>query len=179
MPRIRLTRDRRGHPDQYRADYARMAQLHCRLGATDAELADLFSVSTNTIRTWLVKHKDFAAAVKTGMLEVFSPRVVRSLAQRAIGYAVDIVETKVLSDGSIINYPLRKHYPPEVTACIFWLKNRDPENWRDVQDHILQHQNLDKLSSRELLEEIRREAVELGLLAELPSPTASGSSSRH
>jgi hypothetical protein len=29
--------------------------------------------------------------------------------------------------------------PPDVTAGIFWLKNRDPENWRDVQniDHVL------------------------------------------
>jgi hypothetical protein len=29
--------------------------------------------------------------------------------------------------------------PPDVTACIFWLKNRDPEHWRDVQNvtHLL------------------------------------------
>jgi hypothetical protein len=29
--------------------------------------------------------------------------------------------------------------PPDVTACIFWLKNRDPEHWRDVQNvtHVL------------------------------------------
>jgi hypothetical protein len=28
---------------------------------------------------------------------------------------------------------------PDVTAGIFWLKNRDPENWRDVQnvDHVV------------------------------------------
>ena len=32
-----------------------------------------------------------------------------------------------------------EHMPPDVTAGIFWLKNRDPENWRDVQnvDHVL------------------------------------------
>jgi hypothetical protein len=24
--------------------------------------------------------------------------------------------------------------PPDVTASTFWLKNRDPENWRDVQN---------------------------------------------
>jgi hypothetical protein len=29
--------------------------------------------------------------------------------------------------------------PPDVTAGIFWLKNRDPENWPDMQnvDHVL------------------------------------------
>jgi hypothetical protein len=32
-----------------------------------------------------------------------------------------------------------EHMPPDVTAGILWLKNRDPENWRDVQnvDHVL------------------------------------------
>jgi hypothetical protein len=24
--------------------------------------------------------------------------------------------------------------PPNVTACIFWLKNRRPDRWRDVQN---------------------------------------------
>ena len=24
-----------------------------------------------------------------------------------------------------------KHYPPDPTAAIFWLKNRQPDTWRD------------------------------------------------
>jgi hypothetical protein len=24
-----------------------------------------------------------------------------------------------------------RHYPPDTTACIFWLKNRRPDLWRD------------------------------------------------
>lgn len=181
MARVKITRDRRGHPDQYEADYARMAQAHCRLGATGAELADLFNVGTSTIQSWITRHKDFAEAVKAGILEVFSARVVRSLAERAIGYAVDTEEIKILKDGSEKRYKVRKHYPPDVTACIFWLKNRMPEDWRDVQDHILKHQNLDKLSSRELLDQIRQEAVELGIVSEttIPHPNANGGQSRH
>jgi hypothetical protein len=30
--------------------------------------------------------------------------------------------------------PIMKHYPPDTGACFIWLKNRDPENWRDKQD---------------------------------------------
>jgi len=32
-----------------------------------------------------------------------------------------------------------EHIPPDVTACIFWLKNRDPQHWRDSQqlEHVL------------------------------------------
>jgi hypothetical protein len=35
--------------------------------------------------------------------------------------------------------PYIEHVPPDVTACIFWLKNRDPQNWRDSQqmEHVL------------------------------------------
>jgi hypothetical protein len=33
------------------------------------------------------------------------------------------------------------------TACIFWLKNRMPKDWRDVRDHVVEHQNLDKFRS--------------------------------
>ena len=35
--------------------------------------------------------------------------------------------------------PYVEHMPPDVTACIFWMKNRMPERWRDVQnvDHAI------------------------------------------
>jgi hypothetical protein len=35
--------------------------------------------------------------------------------------------------------PYVEHVPPDVTACIFWLKNRDPQHWRDSQqmEHVL------------------------------------------
>ncbi len=31
--------------------------------------------------------------------------------------------------------PTIKHYPPDTTACIFWLKNRQRDKWRDRLDH--------------------------------------------
>jgi hypothetical protein len=35
--------------------------------------------------------------------------------------------------------PYVEHVPPDVTACIFWLKNRDPQHWRDTRqlEHVL------------------------------------------
>jgi hypothetical protein len=35
--------------------------------------------------------------------------------------------------------PYVEHVPPDTTAAIFWLKNRDPKNWRDTQqmEHVL------------------------------------------
>ena len=31
--------------------------------------------------------------------------------------------------------PYREHLPPDVTACIFWLKKRRRDDWRDKHDH--------------------------------------------
>jgi hypothetical protein len=33
--------------------------------------------------------------------------------------------------------PYVEHVPPDDTACIFWLKNRDPQHWRSAQEHVL------------------------------------------
>jgi hypothetical protein len=39
--------------------------------------------------------------------------------------------------GEITVTPLVKHYAPDPVACIFWLKNRRPDLWRDKVDHSL------------------------------------------
>jgi hypothetical protein len=38
----------------------------------------------------------------------------------------------------VTRVPIVEHVPPDVTAQIFWLKNRKPVEWRDVQqmEHV-------------------------------------------
>jgi DNA-directed RNA polymerase specialized sigma24 family protein len=55
-----------------------------------------------------------------------------------------------------------KHYPADVTACIFYLKNRAPEEWRDRQEQrhtVVQ----DNRSAAEILAELKRDMAEMGL----------------
>lgn len=57
-----------------------------------------------------------------------------------MGFEHDSEEIKVVSDGqgqgsSIERVPVRKIYPPDTVAAIFWLKNRQPGKWRDKVDH--------------------------------------------
>jgi hypothetical protein len=47
-----------------------------------------------------------------------------------VGYSVE-TEKILCSGGKIIRVRTVEHYPPDTTACIFWLKNRQPEIWRD------------------------------------------------
>jgi hypothetical protein len=66
-------------------------------------------------------------------------RVERSLYMRANGFHYDAVKIFCDKNGRVPKVPYRECVIPDVTACIFWLKNRDPQHWRDVQNvtHVL------------------------------------------
>jgi hypothetical protein len=67
-------------------------------------------------------------------------RVERSLYERAVGYNYEAVKIFMPAGREKPVYaPYIEHIPPDVTAGIFWLKNRDPQHWRDSQllEHVL------------------------------------------
>jgi len=100
------------------------------LGATDAELGQFFGVTDKTIGHWKVRYPEFAAALKLSRAE--STKIVESrLWARATGYSHQTQKVVPSKDGPVV-VDYVEHLPPETVACIFWLKNRDPENWRDV-----------------------------------------------
>ena len=118
-----------GRPTKYKAEYAEQAKKLCNLGATNTELADFFGVSVSTINLWLVTHQDFSDSVKRGK-DVADDRVEESLFRRACGYEHDETDIRVVAN-ELVMTPVRKHYPPDSTAMIFWLKNRRSDAWRD------------------------------------------------
>jgi hypothetical protein len=84
------------------------------------------------IKRWAATHAEFRAALKVGK-ETADQRVERSLYQRAVGYHYDAVKIFMPAGAK---KPVYAHYvehiPPDTTAAIFWLKNRDPAHWRDA-----------------------------------------------
>ena len=42
-------------------------------------------------------------------------------------------------DGKTVEHKYIEYYPPDPTSMIWWLKNRRPDRWRDVQniDHAV------------------------------------------
>jgi hypothetical protein len=54
------------------------------------------------------------------------------LYQRAVGYTHD--EEKIfLHEGKAVRVKTKKHYAPDATSAIFFLKNRQPQLWRDTK----------------------------------------------
>lgn len=118
-------------PDQLRE----MATDHPSLGLTNQDIADLFGVSAHAIKSWIKKYEAFSEAVR----EVKDDRdrqVTESLFARAVGLSYD--ERKIVKNakGQIIREEIiEKRVLPDTTAMIFWLKNRRPDLWADVQKH--------------------------------------------
>lgn len=125
---------KRGRPTAYLPAYAEQAQRLATLGLTDAEMAEFFSVSERTLNTWKKAHPDFLQSIKAGKIEA-DTHVATGLYQSAIGGHV-VTDTRELEgpDGSITRTKETRQVPPNVTAQVFWLKNRQPAKWRDKQE---------------------------------------------
>lgn len=118
-------------PSSFKPEYAEQAQKLCLLGATDKELADFFGVSEQTLNAWKQAHPEFLESLKMGK-DLADATVADRLYKRATGYehkAVKIVADAKTGMDHTVEYIER--YPPDTTACIFWLKNRQRAKWRD------------------------------------------------
>ncbi len=124
----------RGRPTAFEAAFVELARNYAFLGATDAEMAEFFGVSKRTFDYWKKRHPDFLHSIKEGK-RVADAKVAGSLFNRALGFSHP--DTKFATfEGKITDTKeYTKHYPPDTTAAIFWLKNRDPKRWRDKIDH--------------------------------------------
>lgn len=123
-----------GRPSNYRAEFVAQAEKLAKLGATDIEIADFFEVSERTLNTWKNQHPRFLQSLKAGKDES-DQRVERSLYRRALGFEHEAVKIFCSKDGGVTQVPYREIIPPDTTACIFWLKNRRRDEWRDQQEH--------------------------------------------
>lgn len=121
-----------GRPTLYKEEFNEQVEKLCKLGATDNEIADFFDVDVSTINNWKQSHPEFFESIKKGKILADS-NVADRLYQRALGFEHDSEEIKV-ADGAVIRVPIRKIYPPDATAAIFWLKNRRSKEWRDKQE---------------------------------------------
>lgn len=75
-----------------------------RDGLTDEQLADKMGISRSTLNEWKKKHPDISDTLKKGK---------------------EVVDTQVE------NALLASALSGNITAIIFWLKNRKPSQWKD------------------------------------------------
>lgn len=147
-----------GRRTRYKREHAHLAKKHAELGATDRDIAELLGVSEATVHRWKARHAEFCESVKVGKRHS-DYRVESSLYRRATGYTYDGVKI-MQHEGHVLVVDHEVHVPPDVHACIFWLKNRCPEQWREK--HIVEHEGgVDMTVTRPELELTDEELLEL------------------
>ncbi|MEI8032995.1 MAG: hypothetical protein WCH05_06600 [Chlorobiaceae bacterium] len=109
----------------------------CRDGADNKGLAERLGCGLTTIATLVREYPQFKALVDGGK-EVADKKVSSALFKRALGYEYEESSTKVTvgRDGvgqTTFVEKTKRQMAPDTTACIFWLKNRQPQLWRDVK----------------------------------------------
>lgn len=124
-----------------------LLEAWARDGLTDEQLARKMGISCGTLYAWKNKFPEISEALKKGK-EVVDIEVENALLKRALGY--EYTETMVEhSPDGVKRRETVKFIPPDVTAQIFWLKNRKPETWREKQVVEVSEEALDR--AREIL----------------------------
>jgi hypothetical protein len=97
-----------GRPTGYDPEFCDRAVAFLADGFSIAALAGELSVARSSVYKWIDEHPEFSDAVKIGQAKatLWWERANRTLAITGQGNA---------------------------TACVFGLKNRSPEDWRDVK----------------------------------------------
>ena len=124
-----------GPRTKYKESMAQEAGLLCKTkGYTNQNLADHFGVHEGTIQNWVNKYPAFDVAIRDGK-NIFNTKEVKQLLlRRCRGFDYDEKHYEKLYGKERLVKRITKHMPSDTTAIIFWLKNRDPEQWSDKQE---------------------------------------------
>lgn len=136
-----------------------LVEAWARDGLTQDEIARKLGVAMSSFSDYKLKFPEFTEALKRGQ-EVVDVEVENALFKRAVGYRYDEVtrepgtvmdeETGEEKRVMVETKRVTKEVQPDVTAQIFWLKNRKPEAWRDRQ----QVEHSGSLTIEQLLERL-------------------------
>lgn len=126
--------------EKYEDTFPLLAQDYARRGLIDKQIAKKLGISEPTYYEYQKKYPEFLKAIKKGKAPV-DVEVENALLKRAKGYEYEEIHTEYRPKGktdekakpSLIKRII-KQVVPDVTAQIFWLKNRRPKVWKDKHD---------------------------------------------
>jgi len=129
-----------------------------RDGLTDEQIAKNCGISRSTLALWKDKYSDISDALKKGK-EIADIEVENALFRRATGYTHKIVKP-FQYQGEVIIAEFIEEVAPDVTAQIYWLKNRKPEQWRDKpNEHNISDEREDDNLWNAIAEAVKKDEV--------------------
>lgn len=118
-------------------DFPLFAEDYARRGLNDKQIAKKLGIAECTFYQYQKGYPEFSEAIKRGKAPV-DVEVENALLKRAKGYEYEEIHTEYRPKGktnekakpSLIKR-IKKQVVADVTAQIFWLKNRRPKLWKD------------------------------------------------
>ena len=104
-----------------------------RDGLTDEQIAGKMDIGVRTLYEWKNKHSQISQSLKRGK-EPVDIEVENSLLKRALGYEYEEIKEEYEHNNLTKRVVTKKEVIPDVTAQIYWLKNRKPDKWRDKRE---------------------------------------------
>lgn len=103
-------------------------------GLFDEQIAENIGIKRQTLYNWRMKHSDIFDALKVNK-DVADRHVENAMFNNAVGFEYE--EEMVTNAGEVVT--VKKYSKPNVTAQIFWLKNRKKDEWRDKTEQEVEH----------------------------------------
>lgn len=127
-----------------------------RDGLTDEQIAEKCGIVPSTLYEWKNKYSEISESLKKGK-EIVDIEVENALLKRALGYTHKIIKP-FQYQGEVVVAEFIEEVAPDVTAQIYWLKNRKPDKWRDKPE--VNENEKDMQTAREILVAVRRVAID-------------------
>ena len=128
----------RGQPTKYDPEISpQIGEKYAALGYTNLQIAKKLGIGVATLYVWQREHAEFTEAVKRAK-DIVDDKVEQKLFKWAMGYSYTEITRESVEGKMVVTRKLTKKLPPDVTAQIFWLKNRRPDAWRDRKDIVLE-----------------------------------------
>lgn len=119
-----------------------------RNGSTDEEVSQKLNISKTTLYKYVEDHSELSELRKKSK-EIIDSEVEEALLKKSLGYEYTETTREERWNNDTKKYEMAitkevtKQVAPDTTAMIFWLKNRQPELWKDK--HEVKHSGAIKL----------------------------------
>ncbi len=116
-----------------------------RNGLTNEQIAKNIGVNQDTLYTWIRRFPEFSEALKIGRDEA-DMQVENALFKRALGYYIEDIQEEYEGTVRVKRVVKKKWVAPDISAQIFWLKNRASNRWRN-DDRLIVNDTKDEKAS--------------------------------
>ncbi len=148
----------------------RQLEAWASLGLSKFEIAEKMGIGVKTLEKYKQQYKEIREALNKGKTSA-DEKVENALLKRALGYEyTEVYHERVLNKETgeyefVLTKEVTKDVKPDISAQLFWLKNRKPEVWRDKKEIEVEStfNTSSDMSDEELREKISQLKLKLGV----------------